>query len=396
MRVLLLAHKPPYPLQDGYNLHNFHHVRELSRRHEVHLAAIGAAPPANELAPLFRSIHLFPSPPPKPRGNPLGRALRSFSVHEVFEFDPQVLAAIEALKPSEFDVVWTGGIKMLVYSHRLRGVPVLGDVADDETGPARTRLEQSRGAVQYLRNLRDLSKITRYQRHFFRHLAVCTVVADRDRDAIARLNPGLDVRVVPNGVDHEYFAPRSEAVEEHSLVFEGNMGFAPNVEGVLYFAREVFPAIRARQPLAKLWVVGKDPAPAVRALHGDAIHVTGVVDDVRPYLARATLFVCPMVSGTGIKNKILQAWSMAKCVVATSKSCGGLVLEPGRNLVVADGADALANEVLALFEDRERRGAIGARARETVLAHYTWAQKCAELEAALTAAANTRRARVGT
>ncbi|MCK6446940.1 MAG: glycosyltransferase family 4 protein [Planctomycetes bacterium] len=395
MRVLLLAHKPPFPLQDGYNLHNYHHVRELARRHEVHLAAIGAPPPAKELEPLFRSIHLFPSTPARRHGNPVGRALRSFSVHEVFEFDPQVLAAIEALRPSEFDVVWTGGIKMLVYSHRLRGVPVLGDVADDETGPARTRLEQSRGPVQYLRNLRDLSKITRYQQLFFRHLAVCTVVAERDRDAIAELNPGLDVRVVPNGVDHEYFAPRAEPEEEQSLVFEGNMGFAPNVEGVSYFAREVFPALRERAPRAKLWVVGKDPAPEVRALHGDAIHVTGVVDDVRPYLARATLFVCPMVSGTGIKNKILQAWSMGKCVVATPKSCGGLVLEDGRNLVVADGTDALVREILALFEDRARRAAIGARARETVLAHYTWAQKCAELEAALTAAASARPSRVG-
>ncbi|MCE9595743.1 MAG: glycosyltransferase family 4 protein [Planctomycetes bacterium] len=396
MRVLFLAHKAPFPLRDGYNLHNYHHVRELARRHEIHLVAIGAPPPPPELAPLFRSMHLFPARAPTPRGNRLTRAVRSFSVHEVFDCDPRVLAGIEALRPAEFDVVWTGGIKMLVYSHCLAGARVLGDVADDETGPARTRLANSRGATELLRNARDLSKITRYQKLFFQHLAVCTVVAEGDRDAIARLNPGLDVRVVSNGVDHEYFAPRDEPEEHPSLVFEGNMGFAPNVEGVLYFAREVLPLVLAREPRAKLYVVGKDPAPAVRELESSSVHVTGVVDDVRPYLARGSLFVCPLVSGTGIKNKILQAWSMAKCVVATSKSCGGLVLEPDRNIVVADGSQELARTLVLLLGDPERRRALGARARETVLEHYTWSKKSAEMDAALTAAANAPRNRTGT
>ncbi|MCC6408792.1 MAG: glycosyltransferase [Planctomycetes bacterium] len=394
MRVLFLAHKPPFPLQDGYNLHNYHHVRELSGRHEFHLVAIGAEPAPRELTALFESIHLVPAAEPR-RANPVARALRSFSAHEVFEFDPRVLERIESLRPAEFDVVWTGGIKMLVYSHRLHGAPVLGDVADDETGPARTRLANSRGPVEFLRNLRDLAKITRYQRLFFEHLDVCTVVAEGDRDAIARLNPNLDVRVVANGVDHEFFAPRAEPEEDRTVVFEGNMGFEPNVEGVLYFAREVLPLVLRAEPRAKLYVVGKDPAPAVRALQGASVHVTGVVDDVRPYLARGSIFVCPLVSGTGIKNKILQAWSMAKCVVATSKSCGGLVLEPGRNLVVADGAAELARTIVELFGDPERRRALGARARETVLEHYTWARKSAQMEAALVAAAGARRKRSG-
>jgi glycosyltransferase involved in cell wall biosynthesis len=396
MRVLFLAHKPPYPLQDGYNLHNYQHVRQLASRHEFHLVAVGAAPPPSEIEPLFRSIHLFPAPAVGSAGSSLGRLVRSFSVHEVFEFDPRVLAGVQALRPETFDVVWTGGIKMLVYSHRLAGVPVLGDVADDETGPARARLARAKGLADYLRKARDLSKITRYQRHFFRHLDVCTVVAEGDRDAIAALNPGLDVRVVSNGVDHEYFAPSGDAEEERTLVFEGNMGFEPNVEGVVYFAREVLPLVLRGEPRTKLWIVGKDPAPAVRELASDAIRVTGVVDDVRPYLARGSIFVCPLISGTGIKNKILQAWAMAKCVVATSKSCGGLVLEPDRNLIVADGAEALSRTILALFADPARRRALGARARDTVLEHYTWERKSAQMEAALVAAAGARRARVGT
>ncbi len=390
MRVLFLAHKPPFPLQDGYNLHNFHHARELSSKHEIDLVAIGNSPAPKELEPFFRAIHLFPRHAPSLRRSRLSRLMHSFSAHEVFEFDPDVLRGIEALHPQSYDVVWTGGIKMLVYSHRLRGVPVLGDVADDETGPARARLWKSRKPVDVLRRLRELTKITRYQKLFFRHLAVCTVVADPDRDAIERSSPGLDVRVVSNGVDSEYFAPTGEAESSPSLVFEGNMGFAPNAEGIVYFAREVLPLIRAEEPATKLFVVGKDPAPRVRELHGDGIEVTGLVDDVRPYLSRASIFVCPLISGTGIKNKILQAWSMEKCVVATSASCGGLLLDRGRNLVIADGAREFARTVVELLRDPARRRAIGSSGRATVLEHYSWKRKSAELESALLAAAAKR------
>jgi glycosyltransferase involved in cell wall biosynthesis len=388
MRVLLLAHKPPFPLQDGYNLHNYHHARELAARHEVHLVTLSDRPPPRELDAIFRSVHWFEKRASQRRGSAVSRALRSFSVHEVFEFDPEVLRGIQALQPESFDVVWTGGIKMLVYSRRLHGVRVLGDVADDETGPARARLWKSTSPREFLRRLRDLSKITRYERVYFRHLDVCTVVAESDRDAIAALNPELDVRVVPNGVDVDYFAPAGVDEEPATVVFEGNMAFPPNVEGVVYFAREILPAIREREPRIRFTIAGKDPTREVRALESEHIHVTGVVDDVRPYLARAALFVCPLISGTGIKNKILQAWSMAKCVVATSKSCGGLAIEPGANIVVADGAREFADTVVELLRDPERRRAIGARGRATVLAGYAWQQKSLELEAALCAAAN--------
>src|SRR5687768_3953468 len=121
------------------------------------------------------------------------------------------------------------------------------------------------------------------------------------------------------------------------------MGFTPNAEAALHFCREVLPLVREAEPRVRMLVVGNRPTPEVNALAGPGVEVTGFVPDVRPYLDRAWVFVCPLLSGAGIKNKILQAWSMQKAVVATSISTGGLVTEGGANLIVADGKREFAD-----------------------------------------------------
>ncbi|HRY90479.1 MAG TPA: glycosyltransferase family 4 protein, partial [Rubrivivax sp.] len=160
---------------------------------------------------------------------------------------------------------------------------------------------------------------------------------------------------------------------------EGRMDFPPNVDAVLWFVAEVLPLVQRQRPGVKFWAVGNKPAPEVLALAGDAVTVTGWVDDVRPWLDRAALFVAPMRMGAGIKNKVLQAWAMGKAVVATPAAIGGLLAEPGANLEVAEGAEALAERIVQLLQDRERRTALGRAARATIEAHYTWARRAEAL-----------------
>jgi glycosyltransferase involved in cell wall biosynthesis len=191
------------------------------------------------------------------------------------------------------------------------------------------------------------------------------------------------VAVIPNGVDLEYYAPRSEPEDAAGLVFEGNMAFGPNVDAVLYFHRAIFPRIVARLPDATLTVVGKDPHPSIRALAGPRVRVTGTVEDVRPHVARAALFVCAMRKGAGIKNKILQAWAMGKAVVATPTSCGGLSYRDGENIRVAASPGAFSDAVVELLNDPERRRRLGREARATAEALYSWERRGTELEGRL-------------
>jgi glycosyltransferase involved in cell wall biosynthesis len=195
-----------------------------------------------------------------------------------------------------------------------------------------------------------------------RSFPVVTVVADMDAAAIRASVPGTRVEVIPNGVDAERFRPRPEAdIVAGSIAFVGAMSFPPNVAAARWFTRDVLPRIRQANPDVTFTIVGRDPTPAVLALADDpAVTVTGAVDDVRPFLARAAVVVAPMVSGSGIKNKVLEAMAMGRPVAATSLAAEGVVAEAGRDLVVADGPAAFAAAVASILADPERAASMAA------------------------------------
>lgn len=388
MKILLLANKVPWPLHDGYNLHNYHYSRRLCVDHELHLIALGEGELPAELAGLYKSVRILPRRPEPRRESLAARALHALSADEVHDFDPAVMAVIEELAARErFDVLWVGGAKMLVYSRRMPQPPALGDIADDGAKDLWTQMWASRSPLTFARRWRDYVATRRFQTAYLRHCRAINVVAEEDRVSILRQVPGAKVAVIHNGVDAEYFTPSAARDPVPTLVFEGSMGFTPNAEAAQFFCREVLPLILLAEPRTRMWVVGNRPTNEVLALAGASVEVTGFVPDVRPYLDRAWVFVCPLLSGAGIKNKILQAWSMELPVVATRLSTGGLV-DADANLVVADGARAFADAVLRLFADERQRSELGRRGRATVLQHYAWTAKARQMETLMLEVAN--------
>ncbi|MHC4845462.1 MAG: glycosyltransferase family 4 protein [Planctomycetota bacterium] len=384
MKILMLAHQVSYPIHDGYNLHNYHYARHLQGRHEIHLIALGNEPVPDEFANVFASVRMLRRRDP-PRDRMLvGRIARSLSADEVHDFDPFVFAAIhEAVWNEGYDLVWASGAKMLVYTRRLHRVPVLADIADSGLLDARKQLARARTPRQIAMRTRELISVRRFERAYFPHAAAVSVVAEDDRASVLELLPAAKVPIVNNGVDHEYFVPLGHPRKDASLVYLGAMNFLPNAEGSIYFCRQVLPLILSEVPETVFSIVGKDPTPEVSELAGPSVEVTGMVDDVRPWLDAAAVFVCPLLSGAGIKNKILQAWAMEKPVVATSISCGGLRIRPGENILVADGKRDFADAVLKLLRDPGLCARMGRAGRETVTAHYSWEAKAAEMDAIL-------------
>jgi glycosyltransferase involved in cell wall biosynthesis len=391
MKILMLAHQVSYPIHDGYNLHNYHYARHLQGRHEIHLIALGNEPVPDEFARVFASVRMLRRRAPPRERLLVGRIAHSLSPDEVHDFDPVVFAAIhEAVWNEGYDMIWASGAKMLVYTRRLHRVPVLADVADDGVLDARKQLARARTPTQLAMRTRELISVRRFEQAYFPHASAVAVVAEDDRASILELLPGSDVRIVNNGVDHEYFVPLGGPKRDASMVYLGAMNFLPNAEGSVYFCRQVLPLILSEVPGAHFTIVGKDPAPEVSALAGPHVEVTGMVDDVRPWLDAATVFVCPLLSGAGIKNKILQAWAMEKPVVATSISCGGLRIRDGENILVADGKQAFADATLRLLRDPALCARLGKAGRETVTANYSWEAKAAEMDAILADVAASR------
>jgi sugar transferase (PEP-CTERM/EpsH1 system associated) len=390
MRILLLAHRLPYPLESGQNLRLYHLARHVARRHELSVIGFGQAPHPPALTEVFASIHTLPIARVPREPLSVRKIIRALDVDQAVARLPAMERLIGNVVATERpEVIWVGGWDMLVYTARLSGIPVVADVIDDGGLEYAREVLWARRPLPFLLALKRLVNAVRWERRFFPHATRCLYVSEVDARWARRLMHGLPVAVVENGVDADVFRPLGEAEEFPSLVFEGNQGFPPNADAAAYLARTILPLVRMSFPECRLFIVGRDPDPRTLALASAHVVVTGRVDDVRPYLDRASLFVCPMRMGAGIKNKILQAWAMAKPVVATPVAAGGLRIRSGENIVVAGSASAFAREVVRLLDDPIRRRDLGKLARETVLAHYTWEQQAAALEDYLSAASRT-------
>lgn len=381
MDVLVTCLNYPFPLENGENLRIFHYVRALQPRHNFDLVCRGSADVPPPLRKLFRHIIPVRGDVVLPQGGLFNRWAASFSVEQVFPAMPDLTAALKTcLETKAYDIVWSAG-DVLPRLPQESSVPVLGDIVDDLVLQYRRLLTSLRPGVRYLRVLKRLVLMRAAERRYFARADACLYVSEADAETFSKVSPGTPVHVIHNGVDESFFQPASAAVEPETVVFEGNMSFYPNVDAAEYFCSEILPLIHRQRPGVKFFLVGKNPAARVRALESNRVVVTGYVDDVRPYLSRATVFVSPTRVGAGIKNKILQAWSMAKPVVATPASTGGLLVRDRENILIADTPPKFADAVLGLLGNEQLRKEMGANGRKTVLDHYTWEAKARQLEA---------------
>jgi polysaccharide biosynthesis protein PslH len=230
----------------------------------------------------------------------------------------------------------------------------------------------SRGVKRTAYGIRHILNRT-YEKHIYDKFDACLVVTERDKELLESLNPQIRCKVVPIAVDVDYFSHIGMNEEPSSLVLLAGMRGPVAVANVLHFYNEIFPLILRERPDVMLYLVGRDPAQEVVHLSSDPlVSVTGYVDDVRPYIAKSTIFISPEILGTGMKYKVLEAMSMSKAVVTTSLGAQGIPVKSGEHLQVADTPKEFAKATVSLLNDQRLRATIGANARKLVEEQYSW------------------------
>jgi glycosyltransferase involved in cell wall biosynthesis len=212
----------------------------------------------------------------------------------------------------------------------------------------------------------------------------------RDRDAVVRPNDPR-AAIVPNGVDAEYWRRRTSERGRATVAFTGAMHYRPNADAALRLVREVLPLVRREVPGARLLLVGRDPAEELRAAARDpGVVVTGLVEDVRPFLEEATVFAAPLRYASGIQNKILEAMAMEIPVVASSAAAAGLCTDTGEAppLEIADDPADVAAAIVRLLKEEGRAPA--AESRRFVERHFSWRTHARRVEAVLESAVAER------
>jgi glycosyltransferase involved in cell wall biosynthesis len=211
---------------------------------------------------------------------------------------------------------------------------------------------------------------------------VC-VCSTADQKRLAADAPSATTVVIPNAADVEYLQPRQTdpAPDGRTVLFFGLLATVPNVDGVVYFLREIWPLIAAACPDARFILIGANPAPAIRAHAGPAVTIVGAVDDLRPHLAAADAVVVPLRLGSGTRLKILEAWAMARPVVSTTLGAEGLDAVADRHLLIADDPSDFARSVLRILGEPGLGDQLGRAGRALVTERYSWRGAAAALEA---------------
>jgi glycosyltransferase involved in cell wall biosynthesis len=225
-------------------------------------------------------------------------------------------------------------------------------------------------------------KILRYESSACARAQLTLTVSDVDRALLAQQVPHAAIRSIRTGVDTSYFAPNGTAETPSTLVFTGAMDWYPNEDAMLYFIESVFPMIRSRISDVSLSVVGRNPSRRLRQVaEHTGVTVTGIVEDIRPYVAQAAVYIVPLRVGGGTRLKIFEACAMGKAVVSTAVGAEGLPLIPGVHFIEANDAEKFALEVVSLLQNPEHRRALGTAARRLVEEQYSWASVGREFEA---------------
>ena len=262
-------------------------------------------------------------------------------------------------------------------------LPVLADLIDEPALGAWRDFRASKGLVTRFRKGRHVIQLVRYLRAYMPRAFASVVVSKEDALSLRRLVPGVRVAVVPTGIDTSYFQPSGRPQEPDAVVFVGNFEGEPNGAGALFFAKDILPRLARLRPAVRWFVVGANPPASIRALADNPnVEVVGRVEDVRPWFERGVV-VSPLVSGGGIKTKVLEAWSLARPVVATPLGCVGLPAVHGTNILVAKDAETFARMTAELLASPDLAARLGRKGRETVCRAFRWPDRASEIGALL-------------
>ena len=216
--------------------------------------------------------------------------------------------------------------------------------------------------------------IYEYEKIYYKNYDLNIVVSDIDQYRMKEINQNIQATIIENGVDCDYFAFNQREKNSHELIFIGALDYYPNYKAMLFFCNTIWPILKGKYPDLKLTIIGKKPPKQLISLIGSSksIDMLGYVDDIRPHVKRATVFVCPIKEGGGTRIKILDAMSQGIPVVSTSIGAEGLNIENGNHILIADSIPEFVDGISELIENNELSNRISLQAREYVEKNYSY------------------------
>jgi polysaccharide biosynthesis protein PslH len=389
LKVLLLSPMAPSPPMFGAQARTHGLLTNLAQQHEITAVILHddeATPQISGAAmrTYCKQVHFVRNPHGASGWRRRLLQLRSWFSKDSFQrlgsMAPELQACLdEVLRAQRFDVVLVNFPHLAHYRLRqsppgMRAPVVIIDSHDVHYDLARQIVTSAASFGRRLHARLNWRKLQREEIAAYENADAVCVCSLADQQRLAKDAPAARTVVIPNAADVEGMQPRPSdpAPVADTVLFFGLLSSVPNVDGLGFFVREIWPRILAVRPAAQFLIVGAKPAPALKVLEGQGVTIVGPVDDLRPYLSRAAVVVVPLRLGSGTRLKILESWAMARPVVSTSLGAEGLDSVAGEHLLIADDPAEFAAAVIRVLSDPELAAKLSASGRALVSESYSW------------------------
>jgi len=373
LRVLFVAPYPICPPIHGGGVFMNQTVHELARLCELHLVVLldsaGQLAAHAELDGICATTHYMV----RPLGVP--ELVGSIEPHAVREFRIPDLAWLiqRQIFTQSIDVVQLEYTVLGQYAGRFRRIPSILFEHDVYFQSIARRLPFIAGVVERIQARWEYLRALRWELRMLPNLDRIQVCSRDNADYLLSFLPQLKGRIDDGyraGIDTSRYSYRPDGRQPLTILFLGSFRHTPNLEALTWFVEQVFPLVLPEEPRARVMVVGSDPPKRSAFRHAEAVELVGFVEDVREPLARYSLFVCPILSGSGVRVKLLEAFAAGIPVVSTRLGAEGLADRDGDICALADQPAEFARRVIDLLRDPQKAAEMAARAREEVVAKH--------------------------
>ena len=393
MKILIACKEFPHSRVIGGPIIIYNRLKHLSQNHLVSLVSFSKEGDERYIPSVESFCHDLRLLPLPPKRSPW-KATRDFLFSPVPHYFLRVhgsqemsVTIAEMVKKDEFDVVIAEYSVMGQFIHNNSALPPVKRVISVHESYYLSRLKDYHHYGWGLKKLREainLKGLKQYEFDIYQSADKVLTLTPQGKQELLAIHPDLDIAIVPHGVDSDEFLFSPLEYEEKSVVFLGNYLHYPNVDAVLFFHKEIWPGLKSQVPGIKFYIVGQDPPPEIKAFSEDkSIIITGKVDDVKPYLKKGQVFICPVRLGGGFRGKILEAMAIGRPIVSTPLGAEGIPSIHGENILLAENPQSFIRSITDLLTDSDLFQKIQRNGRKLVEDKYAWAKGVEVLEEVL-------------
>ena len=371
MRVLFIVEEIPWPLDRGDRIRAYHLLKRLGNNHDVTLVCFNREKEFTDKEKVIRSVtNKVVYIPLSKRQMYINVLLHPFlpvttGARASFSMKNKINELVAQYK---YDLVYVYQLKMAWHTGVLINTPVIIDYTDALSLYKKRMSYYCKGITRWWHNF-ESARLLNYERIALGKCRLGLFASSEDMNYMRQYSSKNNIRLLPNGVDTDYFK-QSHLVNGKNLLYFGNLAYPPNVDGLKYFLTSLFPAIKSAVPGCKLYIAGKNIPAWAKSVGG--VVAVGYVEDIREYLRKCAVIVCPLRYGAGTRIKILEAMAAGKPVVSTTLGCEGIRVNAGLDIEVADEPAEFSYKVINLLENAAARESMGRQAAKLVESLYSW------------------------